>query len=93
MYNLDKDAVTNFPNFYCEFGIRELYSLEEAKTIAKDFMKERYDFNTKLEEFLKNVDSCKNVLGVQTYLCNSILKGFGFKIKSNLSRLYKNQNR
>jgi hypothetical protein len=93
MYNLNKDAITNLPNFYCELGIRELYSLEEAKDIAKNFMLERYDFNSKLKEFLKNVDNCKDVLGVQTYLCNSILKGFSFKIKSNLSKLSKNQNK
>ena len=31
IYNLNKDAVINKPNLYCEHGLKPLYSLEESK--------------------------------------------------------------
>lgn len=91
MYNLNEDAVINKPNLYCKHGLKPLYSLEESKEITIKYFTENFDFNTKLEKYIKNVENCKNIYDLEYYICNSLNKGLKIKTKINLAEIYKNQ--
>ena len=92
MYDLSKDAVTNKPSLYCKYGIKELYSLEESKEIAIEYFTKYYDFNTKLKEYIKNIENCKSVYSLEYYICNALNKGLKIKSKINLAKIYKNKS-
>ena len=85
-YDLIEDAITKKPNFFPR-GSKAIVSLEEAKQQTKDYFTECYDFNTKLKEYIYNVDKCKDVLAVQTYIEYAAIKGFKIKTQVNLNKL------
>ena len=89
-YDLTQDAITKKPNFFGR-GSTPLVSLEEAKQTTKDYFTEYYDFNTKLKQYIYNVDKCKDVLAIQRYIEYAAIKGLTIKTKVNLSELNKNK--
>jgi len=75
-------AMRNIPKLYDDRR-RPIYpSLEESKEVVKDWMKKYYDFRTKLEEKLENVDNCETLAKLQEYAYNSCLYGVGLKVKN-----------
>ena len=87
-YDLTQDAITKKPNFFPR-GSKSVVTLDEAKDITKNYFKQCYDFNTKLKEYIRNVDKCKDVLAVQTYIEYAAIKGRTMKAKVNLKQLRK----
>jgi hypothetical protein len=85
-YDLNQDAITKKPNFFGR-GSKALVTLEEAKEITKKYFTECYDFNSKLKEYIYNVDKCKDVLAVQRYIEYAAIKGLTIKTKINLNKL------
>ena len=81
-YDLTQDAITKKPNFFGR-GSAPLVSLEKAKHATKEYFTKYYDFNTKLEQYLNNVDRCRDVLAVQTYIEYAAIKGLMIKTKIN----------
>jgi len=88
MNNLNQDAITKIPHFYGR-GSKELYTLEEAKVITEEYFRAEYDFNTKLKQYIYNLDNCKTLFSVQNYVINAALKGFKLKAKIKMSKIYK----
>ena len=93
MYDLTQDAIKNKPQLYCKRGIRELHSLDKSKEIVKEYVRTYYDFDSKLKEYLNNVDNCKSVFDLEKYVCYSLAKGFDLKVKINTSKLNKKYER
>jgi hypothetical protein len=48
--------------------------VKEAKTFISEFVNERGIDEEDKQQILKNVDACKNIMRLQTYICNSLLK-------------------
>ena len=91
-YDLTQDAITKKPNFFPR-GSKSVVTLDEAKDITKDYFRQCYDFNTKLKEYMFNVDKCKDVLAVQRYIEYAAIKGLTIKTKANLRQLRDNQEK
>ena len=85
-YDLNQDAITKKPNFFPR-GSKSVVTLDEAKDITKDYFRQCYDFNTKLKEYILNVDNCKDVLAIQQYIEYAAIKGLTIKTKINLNKL------
>jgi len=81
---MSDQALQTVPKFYNERN-QPIYNLDEAKTIAAAWMKDTFDFRTKLDEKLQNVEDITTLGKLQEYLYNSALYGFGLKVKNQRS--------
>ena len=87
-YDLTKDTINKTPIFFGR-GSTPLVSLEEAKQTTKNYFTKYYDFNTKLKQYIHNVDKCKDVFSIQQYIEYAAVKGLNIKTKINLSSINK----
>jgi len=90
MYNLNKDAITNIPTFFSGGSSKPIVTLDVAKEKTIEYFTKNYDFNTKLKNYILNVNKCKSVVSLQQYIYNAALKGFKIKSKVNMAQIYKN---
>ena len=81
---MSDQALQSVPKFYNERN-QPIHNLEEAKAMAAAWMKETFDFRTKLDEKLQNVEDITELGKLQEYLYNSALYGFGLKVKNQRS--------
>jgi len=83
MYKLNEDAIHKIPNFYDNTGLRAIVSLQEAKELFINFMKENYEWSNKIEKNIETVKTMDNIYKINYFMYNSTLKGLKIKTISN----------
>ena len=67
-------ALRTVPKFYNERN-RPTHTLQEAKEIAKQWMRDTFDYRSMLDEKIQNVEEQITLRNLQQYLYNAAFKG------------------